>query len=223
MENKKNPSSDIGRLSGMIFNLGLMLSVASVLVAFEWKAYEDYQIKTFDKEDNNWDILDIPVTNQDPPTPPPVIQQPEIEIIEDDIIIDKLDAVIDFGIEEEPIPIDLAPSGPPVVEDPDEIKEFVEVQAAFKGGMEKWYEYLKKNLKYPTQARRIGLEGTVIVRFVVNTDGSIQDVELVRTVGGGCDEVALDVIKNSPNWLPGRMKDRPVRSRMTMPIKFRLN
>ncbi|MBB6324865.1 protein TonB [Algoriphagus iocasae] len=223
MENKKNPSSDIGRLSGMIFNLGLMLSVASVLVAFEWKAYEDYQIKTFDKEDNTWDILDIPVTNQDPPTPPPVIQQPEIEIIEDDIIIDKLDAVIDFGIEEEPIPIDLAPSGPPVVEDPDEIKEFVEVQASFKGGMEKWYEYLKKNLKYPTQARRIGLEGTVIVRFVVNTDGSIQDVELVRTVGGGCDEVALDVIKNSPNWLPGRMKDRPVRSRMTMPIKFRLN
>ncbi|MBN3582921.1 energy transducer TonB [Algoriphagus aestuarii] len=223
MENKKNPNSDIGRLSGLIFNLGLMLSVAAVLVAFEWKAYEDYQIKTFDKEDSNWDILDIPVTSQDPPTPPLVIQQPEIEIIEDDIIIDKLDAIVDFSVEHEPIPTDIAPMKPPVEEDPDEIKEFVEVQASFKGGMEKWYEYLNKNLKYPSQARRMGIEGTVIVRFVVNTDGSIQDVELVRTVGGGCDEVALDVIKNSPNWLPGRMKDRPVRSRMTMPIKFRLN
>lgn len=223
MENKKTEKAEVRRLSGMIFNLGLMLSVASVLVAFEWKAYDNFQIKTFDKEDNNWDILDIPNTIQDPPSPPPVVQQPEIVQIPDDVIVEKIESIIDFDIDQEPAPVIVEPMGLPVEEDPDVINDFVEVQASFKGGMEKWYEYLKDNLKYPTQARRMGIEGTAIVRFVVNTDGSIQDVELVRSIGGGCDEVALGVIKNSPNWNPGRMNGRAVRSRMTMPIKFRLN
>lgn len=223
MENKKNPNSDIGRLSGMIFNLGLMLSVGAVLVAFEWKAYEDYKIKSIINEDNNWDILDIPNTIQEPPSAPPILQQPEIEEIPNEVIVDKIDAIIDFSVEQDPIPVEVAPTGPPVIENPDEIKDFVEVQASFVGGMEKWYLYLKDNLIYPTQARRMGIEGTAIVRFVVNTDGSIQDVEIVRTVGGGCDEVALAVIKNSPNWNPGRVNGKAVRSRMTIPIKFRLN
>jgi protein TonB len=63
----------------------------------------------------------------------------------------------------------------------------------------------------------------VIVRFVINTDGSIQDIEVLRGIGGGCDEIAKIVIDNSPNWNPGISRDRPVRSRMTMPIRFRLN
>lgn len=182
-------------MSGMIFNLGLMLSVASVLVTFEWKAYEDFEIKSIAAEDNNWDILDIPNTTQEPTSPPPVLQQSEIEVIPDEVIVDKIDAIIDFSVEQEPLPTDIAPIGPPVIEDADRINDFVEVQASFKGGMEKWHAYLKDNLKYPTQARRMEIEGTSIVRFVVNTDGSIQDVELVRTIGGGCDEVALEVIK----------------------------
>lgn len=223
MENKKTPKADIRKMSGMIFNLGLMLSVAAVLVAFEWKAYEDFEIKSLRTEDNTWDLLDIPNTVQTPPTPPPVLQQPEIELVPDEVIIEKLDAVIDFSLEQEPAPTEIEFEGPPVVEDPDVINDFVEVQASFKGGMDQWYVYLKNNLKYPTQARRMGIEGTAIVRFVVNTDGSIQDVELVRTIGGGCDEVAMEVIKKSPNWNPGRINGKAVRSRMTIPIKFRLN
>lgn len=89
--------------------------------------------------------------------------------------------------------------------------------------MNAWYAYLKKNLTYPGQARRMGIEGSVIVRFVVNTDGTIQDVEIVRSIGGGCDEIAMKVIINSPSWNPGITQNRPVRSRMTMPIQFRLD
>jgi len=114
-------------------------------------------------------------------------------------------------------------SAPPMVEKVDVINEFVDVQAMFKGGMDALYAYLNKNLKYPSQAKRMGIDGMVIVRFVVNTDGTIQDIELVRTIGGGCDEVAREVIQNSPNWTPGRIGGRAVRSRMTMPIRFRLN
>jgi protein TonB len=69
----------------------------------------------------------------------------------------------------------------------------------------------------------MGIEGTVILRFVVNTDGSIQDVEVLRGIGGGCDEIAKKVINDSPKWNPGISRDRAVRSRMTMPIRFSLN
>ncbi|EAZ79090.1 energy transducer TonB [Algoriphagus machipongonensis] len=223
MEYKKTPKSDLRKLSGMIFNLGLMLSVAAVLVAFEWKSYERVFVKDLSSQENTWDLLDIPNTIQEPPAPPPVLELPKIEAVDDDIEVDKLDDLVNFDIEDTPAPAEIIISEPPVDDIPDEIREFVEVQASFKGGMEKWYEYLKKNLNYPTQARRMGIEGTVIVRFVVNTDGSIQDIEAVRTIGGGCDEEAMDVIRNSPKWNPGRMSDRPVRSRMTMPIRFRLN
>ena len=104
-----------------------------------------------------------------------------------------------------------------------EIVDFTEVSASFKGGMEAWYEYLKSNLKYPRQEQKLGIEGTVIVRFVINTDGSIQDVEIVRSASEGLDQAAMAVIKNSPNWNPGKNGGRAVRSRMTIPIKFKLN
>ena len=98
----------------------------------------------------------------------------------------------------------------------------VDVYPEFPGGMEAWNEYLRKNLKYPTQARRMGIEGTVYVVFVVNTDGTVQDVELLRGIGGGCDEEALRVVKGAPKWTPGKQRGRPVRVRMRLPIRFKL-
>ena len=82
----------------------------------------------------------------------------------------------------------------PVEEKVDAIFDVVETQPEPPGGMSGWNQYLSKNLKYPTQARRMGVEGTVIVVFVVNTDGSIQDVEVLRGIGGGCDEEAVKVV-----------------------------
>lgn len=69
----------------------------------------------------------------------------------------------------------------------------------------------------------MGIEGTVIVVFLVNTDGSIQDVEVLRGIGGGCDEEAVKVVQNAPKWEPGKQRGRPVRTRMRLPIRFRLN
>jgi protein TonB len=89
--------------------------------------------------------------------------------------------------------------------------------------MSGWNAYLSKNLKYPTQARRMGIEGTVIVVFVVNTDGSIQNVEVLRGIGGGCDEEAVKVVSDAPKWEPGKQRGRPVRTRMRLPIRFKLS
>ncbi|PZX47498.1 energy transducer TonB [Algoriphagus chordae] len=223
MEHKKNPKSDLKKWSGTLFNLGLAVSLGAVLVAFEWRANNQENIKTFDGMEDDWDIIDIPISYQAPPPPPPPAPL-EVVIKPDDIIIDKMDNIIvDINTPENVVIPDVEISAPPVIETPDKINDFVDVQAMFKGGMDAWYSYLNKNLKYPSQAKRMGVEGMVIVRFVVNTDGSIQDIELVRTIGGGCDEVAREVIQNSPKWDPGRIGGRAVRSRMTMPIRFRLN
>ena len=223
METKKYPKADLKKWSGVLLNLGLATSIGISLVAFEWKSYSEGPLKEIQVSQQQWDDLDVPISIQAPPLPPPEVA-PIINQKPDDIELDEIDFEIDVNTTETTeIPVVVLVDSPPVEEEPDEIVDFTEVQASFKGGMEAWYEYLRKNLNYPSQARRMGTEGTVLVRFVVNKDGSVQDVELLRTIGGGCDEEALKVIQNSPAWNPGKMRGIPVRSRQVIPIKFKLN
>lgn len=104
----------------------------------------------------------------------------------------------------------------------DEVFDVVEDQPNPPGGMAGWNMYLSKNLKYPYQARRMGIEGTVIVLFEITKDGAIRNVEVLRGIGGGADEEAMRVVMNSPNWEPGRQKGNPVVTRMRLPIRFKL-
>ena len=83
------------------------------------------------------------------------------------------------------------------------VYEVVEIQPSPPGGMAGWNKYLMENLRYPTNAQRKGIEGTVIVAFVVNTDGTTTDIEILRSVGGGCDEEVIRIVKGSPKWTPG--------------------
>ena len=105
----------------------------------------------------------------------------------------------------------------------DEIFTAVEQQAEFPGGLGALGKYLQKNLKYPAAAQRANVSGKVYVQFVVNTDGSIQNVDVIKSVGFGCDEEAVRVIKSVPRWTPGKQSGRPVRSRFTIPINFQLS
>ncbi len=221
MEFKKNPSKDLSKWKGSLTHLGLAMSIGAVLVAFEWKAYEESPLLTITNQNTNWEEDFLPPITFVTPPPPPIIP-PQIKVIDDSEIIDQLEfPTIDIDLtENEPIsPIELEE---PPKEIAPEIVDFTEVMASFKGGMEAWYNYLKLNLKYPRQEQKLGIEGTVIVRFVINTDGSIQDVEIVRSASEGLDQAAMTVIKNSPNWNPGKNGGRPIRSRMTIPIKFKL-
>ena len=93
---------------------------------------------------------------------------------------------------------------------------------SFPGGDKKLREYLENNLKYPSQAREAGIAGRAFVTFVVEKDGSITDVKLLRGIGGGCDEEALRVVKAMPLWIPGKQRNIPVRVQFNLPIKFTL-
>ena len=100
------------------------------------------------------------------------------------------------------------------------VYEVVEIQPNPPGGMAGWNKYLMENLRYPTNAQRKGIEGTVIVAFVVNTDGTTTDIEILRSVGGGCDEEVIRIVKGSPKWTPGMQRGTPVRTRMRLPLRF---
>jgi protein TonB len=225
MEVKKSPSADITKKVGMFTNLGLAVAVGLTLAAFEYKSYDDSGLKDLGAvKDNFEELLDVPITEQPPPPPPPPpMEQPVIQEIPDEVEIEeKIDVNFDVDVKETTVIKEVVIAEAPVVEKADEIFDVVETQPNPPGGMAGWNQYLSKNLKYPTQARRMGIEGTVIVVFVINTDGSIQDVEVLRGIGGGCDEEAVKVVTEAPKWEPGKQRGRAVRTRMRLPIRFKL-
>lgn len=105
---------------------------------------------------------------------------------------------------------------------PPEVFDFVEVMPEFVGGQQAFQQYLSRNLRYPGVAREAGIQGTVFVSFVVETDGSITEVEVVRSVHPLLDEEAVRVISQMPPWKPGLQHRDPVRVRFTLPVGFRL-
>lgn len=98
----------------------------------------------------------------------------------------------------------------------------VEVAPQFPGGDDARTEFINKNITYPEQAKKDGIQGTVYITFVVQPDGSITHAKVLRGVGGGLDETALEVVKKMPKWEPGKIKGEPVPVQFNMPIKFKL-
>lgn len=96
----------------------------------------------------------------------------------------------------------------------------LDLNPEFEGGMAAWSKYIRKNLRYPSMAQENGVQGKVFIGFVVEKDGSISDVTILKGIGGGCDEEAMRVIKKSPKWKPGQQQNNKVRVRYTMPISF---
>jgi protein TonB len=168
------------------------------------------------------DVMEIPPTEQ-PPPPPPKIQQPEsIEVPDEEEIEEEIEVDLDVEITEETVVEDIVFDEPVEEEVAEEIFTIVEDQPQPKGGMAAFYEYIGKKLKYPAQARRMGIEGKVFVEFVVDKDGTITDVKAIKGIGAGCDEEAIRVIQASPKWNAGKQRGRPVKVRMILPITFKL-
>ncbi|MCB0806721.1 MAG: energy transducer TonB, partial [Bacteroidales bacterium] len=98
----------------------------------------------------------------------------------------------------------------------------VESMPEFPGGKKGLSEYFNKTLTYPRQARNQGVQGTVYLRFVIRTDGSVTDVFVVQGIGGGCDEEALRAIQSMPHWTPAKQNHQNVPVLITIPVSFRL-
>ena len=105
----------------------------------------------------------------------------------------------------------------------DDVYTIVEETAMPRGGWEVFYQHVMTKLKYPLQARRMGVEGKVFVEFVVLTDGSLTDVRVKNGIGAGCDAEAVNIVKTSPLWEPGKNKGVAVKQRVVLPVAFKLN
>ncbi|MEQ9426569.1 MAG: energy transducer TonB [Cyclobacteriaceae bacterium] len=223
MELKKNPDIDLSKKTGMFFNIGLTVSLLLVITAFEWKFYDDGSLVDLGQVDDNFeDLMEIPPTEQ-PPPPPPKIQLPQIiEVPDEEEIEEEIEVELDVEITEETVIEDIVFEEAPEEEVADEIFTIVEDQPEPKGGMGAFYQYVSKNLNYPNQARRMGIEGKVFVQFVVDKDGTLRDVQAVKGIGAGCDEEAVRVISGAPKWKPGKQRGKPVKVRMILPITFKL-
>jgi protein TonB len=226
-DNKKTAKADLEGKKMFFLEIGLVVALAIALLAFEWKSYEKQQLDLITRvaDDTPEEMVEITTQDKTPPPPAPIQQTTIIQIVDDDIDI-KDDIEIDVEADQN---TEVQNYVPPVdmgkEEEDEEVQIFtvVESMPSFPGGEAARIQYLNDNIKYPQMARESGIQGRVFVTFVVEKDGSVTDVKVLRGIGGGCDEEAVRVIKNMPKWDPGKQRGKPVRVQFNMPILFKLN
>ncbi len=229
MEVKKSQKANLELKKGVFFEIGLTLSLAALLVAFEWKSSteEVEQFQTVAEEQIEEEI--IPITQQmmkPPPPPPPAPKLTDlIEIVEDDTMIDEDLEILDAEDDSENTEVSEFDSdmfgdyGDEATGD-SEVFMVVENMPTFSGGdVQKW---ISKHVKYPVLAMENGIQGKVYVQFVIERDGSVSNVKVVRGVDSSLDKEAVRVVKSMPKWTPGKQRGKPVRVSFTLPINFQL-
>ena len=225
MEEKKSPKANLENKKLMFIQIGMIISLLIAWAAFEYKSYDKRQLdESFKRQAENIEEDLVEITKQEEQKPQPVEvpkQTTQLEIVNDDVETEDIEINADVQ-QDEVIEEYVAPE---VVEEEvveQEIFQIVEEMPSFPGGEGKLLEYVATHIKYPQIARETGIQGRVFVGFVVEPDGSISNVKLLRGIGGGCDEEAMRVIKSLPKWKPGKQRGKAVRVSYQIPVLFKL-
>ena len=225
MEEKKSPKANLENKKLMFTQIGLIISLLIAWLAFEHKSYDKREIDpSLLRQTEVVEEEMVEITKQEEPKPQPVEmpkQTTQLEIVQDDVEVDDIE--INAEVEQNEVIEEYV--APEVVDEEvveQEIFKIVEEMPSFPGGEAKLMEYVSKNIKYPQIARETGIQGRVFVNFVVEPDGSVSNVTVLRGIGGGCDEEAMRVVKNMPKWKPGKQRGKAVRVQYMLPVNFRL-
>jgi len=225
MEIKKSKRADLENQRSLYIEIGLVVTIALSLVAFEWTTTpRDNQllqgVQSLEAEEEQAPITRQQLDQPPPPPPPQVIEV--INIVEDDVEIDEVD--FENMEADDQTEFDFTPVFTDGVEEEaaeEEVFFIVEEMPTFQGGgSEKFREWISQNLQYPPIAAENGISGRVFVQFAVNAKGEITDVVVVRGVDPALDKEAIRVVKSSPKWEPGKQRGRPVKVQFTFPIVF---
>jgi protein TonB len=249
---KKYPEADSYRMNNTFFRVGLICAIAMSVLAFNWTTFESQFENSIGEgviyiDDNNTPVTFPENKTPPPPPPPPVIEEMNDQDIDDDFEFSDQDFE-DDNIDYEPYErSDDGDDKPKLIEEEPDIEiedelpfTVVENMPTFPGCADlptegerkkcsdnKLLKYVYQNLKYPTIARENGIEGLVVARFIVGKDGKIQNIEIVKGIGGGCGE-ELERVLNSmndmpQNWKAGEQRGRKVPVRFNIPIRFKLS
>ena len=227
MENKKSDKKNLEKKRGLFLQIGLVMALSLVLVAFEWTTREATVMEIIDAPADK-DFFIIQNTRQEDIKKQISRPQP--------VVLEIIPSTSEIEPEDNWEPIDVEATGETVIElksividnETEQGEEFeffviVEEMPQFgKGKKDEFLKFIKKNLKYPTPAERNKVEGTVYVSFIINEEGDVINVEIIKGVHPDLDSEAVRVIKSSPKWTPGKQREKAVKVKFAIPVRFLL-
>ncbi len=233
MEIKKTPQADMEQRRTMGFLLGLILVLAVFYVALEWNSAETAAdgIDPIDLSDLMHETELVPMSNLETieqlEEKQPNDQGEKINIVDDDVEVEPIEE--DAGNDDEQLLKELEEEQDdkalaPLTVDPQNPLNFhvVEDLPQYPGGAVEFLKWLTKTLRYPTVAKENRTQGKVVAVFYVEKDGSITGIKITKSLSAECDREALRVLRMMPKWQPGIYHDEPCRTKVCIPIVFKL-
>jgi len=227
MEVKKSTKADLENKRTIFLEIGLVAVIGLSLLAFNWTSGGNKELENMVVQETAVEQEIIPITRQEeiktPPPVAPVAATTDFKIVKNDV---KVTDEFDFSSDDDPskavkVVAFQEKEEQAVVEE--EVFFIVEEMPSFQGkGQDGFRTYIGQNLKYPEIAQENGIQGKVFVSFVVEGDGRITNVKVVRGVDPALDKEAVRVVAAAPKWTPGKQRNKPVRVSFTFPIIFQL-
>lgn len=225
MEIKKSPKADLKNKRGLLLEVGLVISLLLVIVAFSYTPKEkriekvDLQVAPVEEQ-----IVEITRQDQKPPEPP---RKVEVKVIADLLQVvtndTKITTEVDFTEFDEDVEVvQTVPVEEEVVEE-DQPFLIAETMPSFQGGdLNTFRNWVQQNVKFPQIALENGIQGRVVLSFVIEKDGRLTNIQVLQTPDRSLSEEAIRVLSKSPKWSPGKQRNQVVRVKYTLPVDFRV-
>ena len=225
MEIKKNPKADLQNKRGLLLEIGLVVSLLLVIAAFSYtpqeKHVEKIDLQTAIVEEQ---IVEITRQDQKPPEPPKKV---EVKVIADLLQVvtndTKITTEVDFAeFDDETEFIQTVEVKEEVIED-DQPFLIAETMPSFQGGdLNTFRNWVQQNVKFPQIALENGIQGRVVLSFVIEKDGRLTNIQVLQTPDRSLSDEAIRVLSKSPKWSPGKQRNQVVRVKYTLPVDFRV-
>jgi periplasmic protein TonB len=240
-KNKLYGAYALRRKYSKYLTLSLIITLFLMLTGMAYPVIASFLIRhigTSSIDNGTYDPIPVPPVTDPPalpPPPPPSTSINSVKFVVPKLVMDSVES--DFGKQDiladnKPLsPLATDPDIAPVDNKPEPViptnvkpepLTSVGEMPAFPGGDEALFSFLKKNLRYPQEAKETGISGIVYITFVVEINGAISEVAVVRGISSECDEEAMRVVRSMPDWTPGKQNNTPVRVRFNLPVRFTL-
>ena len=228
MEIKKSEKANLENKKLLFLEVGLILALAAVFVAFEWQT-EEQQIIELEDTTQVIEVEEVIATQTETPPPPPSapkmpVLSDQIDIVDDEIVVDdnmflNLEDDVNMGVEimdyVENVEEEVIEEEPPFL--------VAETMPSFQGGdLNAFRNWVQSKVRYPAIAQENGISGRVVLTFVIEKDGRLTNIQVLQTPDRSLSEEAVRVLQQSPKWSPGKQRNQPVRVKYTLPVDFRI-